>query len=100
MGGEIRGEITLFVLNIAIIQIVNEIYTGYTLVHFIPKCSFKKLYEFGFLWVAICTLVLSVFFYLFNVGMGGNWIHLFLLSFIVILNSFHLVFILGKETLI
>jgi hypothetical protein len=44
LGGEIRGEITLFVLNIAIIQIVNEIYTGYTLVHFIPKFSFKKLY--------------------------------------------------------
>lgn len=97
MGGEIRGEITLFVLNIAIIQIVNEIYTGYTLVHFIPKFSFKKLYKFGFLWVAICTLVLSVFFYLFNVRMGGNWVHLFLLSFIVILHSFHLVFILGKE---
>lgn len=97
LGGEIRGEITLFVLNIAIIQIVNEIYTGYTLVHFIPKFSFKKLYEFGFLWVAVCTLILSVFFYLFNVGMGGNWVHLFLLSFIVILHSFHLVFILGKE---
>jgi O-antigen/teichoic acid export membrane protein len=29
--------------------------------------------------------------------MGGNWVHLFLLSFIVILHSFHLVFILGKE---
>lgn len=97
LGGEIRGEITLFVLNIAIIQIVNEIYTGYTLVHFIPKFSFKKLYKFGFLWVAVCTLVLSVFFYLFNVRMGGNWVHLFLLSFIVILHSFHLVFILGKE---
>lgn len=97
MGGEIRGEITLFVLNIAIIQIVNEIYTGYTLVHFIPKFSFKKLYKFGFLWVALCTLVLSIFFYLFNVRMGGNWVHLFLLSFIVILHSFHLVFILGKE---
>lgn len=97
LGGEIRGEITLFVLNIAIIQIVNEIYTGYTLVHFIPKFSFKKLYKFGFLWVALCTLVLSIFFYLFNVRMGGNWVHLFLLSFIVILHSFHLVFILGKE---
>jgi O-antigen/teichoic acid export membrane protein len=97
LGGEIRGEITLFVLNIAIIQIVNEIYTGYTLVHFIPKFSFKKLYKFGFLWVAVCTLVLSIFFYLFNVRMGGNWVHLFLLSFIVILHSFHLVFILGKE---
>ena len=97
MGGEIRGEISVFVLNIAIIQIVNEIYTGYTLVHFIPKFSFKKLYQFGFVWVVICTAILSVFFYVFNIRMGGNWFHLFFLSFIVILHSFHLVFILGKE---
>lgn len=97
LGGEIRGEITLFVLNIAIIQIVNEIYTGYTLVHFIPKFSFKKLYKFGFLWVIVCTTLLSIFFYVFKIRMGGNWFHLFFLSFIIILHSFHLVFILGKE---
>ena len=97
LGGEIRGEISVFVLNIAIIQIVNEIYTGYTLVHFIPKFSFKKLYRFGFIWVVICTAILSVLFYVFNIRMGGNWFHLFFLSFIVILHSFHLVFILGKE---
>jgi len=97
LGGEIRGEITLFVLNIAIIQIVNEIYTGYTLVHFIPKFSFKKLYKFGFLWVIVCTTLLSILFYVFKIRMGGNWFHLFFLSFIIILHSFHLVFILGKE---
>ncbi len=97
LGGEIRGEISVFVLNIAIIQIVNEIYTGYTLVHFIPKFSFKKLYQFGFIWVVICTAFLSILFYLFKIRMGGNWFHLFFLSFIVILHSFHLVFILGKE---
>ena len=97
LGGEIRGEISVFVLNIAIIQIINEIYTGYTLVHFIPKFSFKKLYQFGFIWIFICTTLLSLGFYLFHVKMGGNWLHLFLLSFIIILHSFHLVFILGKE---
>lgn len=97
LGGEIRGEISVFVLNIAIIQIVNEIYTGYTLVHFIPKFSFKKLYQFGFIWVLVCTALLSLIFYFFRIRMGGNWFHLFFLSFIVILHSFHLVFILGKE---
>ena len=97
LGAEIRGEISVFILNIAIIQIVNEIYTGYTLVHFIPKFSFKKLYQFGFLWVIIVTALLSLGFYLFHVKMGGHWWHLFFLSFIVILHSFHLVFILGKE---
>lgn len=105
LGGEIRGEISVFVLNIAIIQIVNEIYTGYTLIHFIPKFSFRKLYQFGFIWLLICTAILSLIFYLLNIitqgklniGTDSTWVHLFFLSFIVILHSFHLVFILGKE---
>ncbi len=97
LGAEIRGEISVFILNIAIIQIVNEIYTGYTLVHFIPKFSLKKLYQFGFIWVFVITTCLSLCFYLFQINMREFAWHLFFLSFIIILHSFHLVFILGKE---
>ncbi len=97
LGAEIRGEISVFILNISIIQIVNEIYTGYALVHFIPQFSFKKLYRFGLVWVFICTLLLSSIFYVFKIGMNENWLHLLFLSFIIILHSFHLVFVLGKE---
>lgn len=97
LGAEIRGGISVFILNISIIQIVNEIYTGYALVHFIPKFSFKKLYRFGFVWVIICTLFLSFLFFVFKIGMDENWLHLLFLSFIIILHSFHLVFVLGKE---
>lgn len=96
LGAELRGEIAVFILNISIIQTVNEIYSGYTLIHFIPKFSLKKIYRFGFLWVLGCTLVLSFLYFILGIRMGNNWMHLFSLSFIIILHSFHLVLILGK----
>lgn len=97
LGGEVRGEISLLILNIAIIQAINEIYTGYALVHFVAKYSFRKIYLGGFLWTFICTSLLSLFFYLFHIGLPGYEWHVFVLSLIVILHSFHLVLILGKE---
>ncbi|MBS1634874.1 MAG: polysaccharide biosynthesis C-terminal domain-containing protein [Bacteroidetes bacterium] len=99
LGGEVRGQISLLILNIAIIQTVNEIYTGYALVHFIPKFSFSKVYTSGLLWSVFCTTLLSLFFYFFHIGLTAYWIHLFILSFIIIVHSFHLVLILGKNSI-
>ncbi|MEO6303240.1 MAG: hypothetical protein ABIP51_08705, partial [Bacteroidia bacterium] len=57
LGVSSRGEISIFILNIAIIQIVNEIYTGYSLVYFIPKFNLKKMYVLGLIYTLIfCSL--------------------------------------------
>lgn len=101
LGSNVRGQISLLILNIAIIQLINEIFTGYSLVYFIPKSSLKKIYSFGVAWSIICTMVctgiLMLLFYVFNLGINQNWIHLLALSFIIILHSFHGVIILSKE---
>ncbi|MBI3520295.1 MAG: polysaccharide biosynthesis C-terminal domain-containing protein, partial [Bacteroidetes bacterium] len=93
--------VSLLVVNIAVIQIINEIYTGYALVYFIPKFSLKKIYTYGIIWTivctAICAIVMYVLFTFFDLGAGENWIHLVILSFIIILHSFHMVIILAKE---
>lgn len=101
LGVDIRGQISLLIINIAIIQIINEIYTGYILVYFIPKFSLKKIYVSGFIWAVICTLlcvgVMLMLFVFFDVGSINNWIHLIILSLLIILHSFHMVIILAKE---
>lgn len=101
LGSDIRGQVSLLIFNIAIVQIVNEIYTGYILVYFIPKYSLKKIYSFGILWAFICTLlcigVMAVLFLFFELGSGDHWIHLILLSLIIIVHSFHMVILLAKE---
>jgi len=97
LGGDVRGQVGLLLLNIAIIQAVNEIYTGYSLVYFIPTHSLKKIYINGLLWTLICASLLSLVFALFKIGLHDQWIHVSCISFIVILHSFHGVIILAKE---
>ena len=101
LGSDVRGQISLLILNIAIIQVINEIYTGYALVYFIPKFSLKKIYSLGILWTALCTLfcslIMVVLFVWFDIGIKEQWIHLGILSFIIILHSFHMVILLAKE---
>lgn len=96
LGGEVRGQISLLILNVAVIQAINEIYTGYALVHFIPKFSLGKIYRTGALWSVLCTSALSLFFFVFHIGLPGYCLHLFFITLLVIVHSFHLVLILGK----
>jgi O-antigen/teichoic acid export membrane protein len=101
LGSDIRGQVSLLIFNIAIIQIINEIYTGYVLVYFIPKYSLKKIYSFGIIWTISCTIICAMVMYLlfkvFDIGAGEYWVHMVILSFIIILHSLHMVIILGKE---
>ena len=101
LGSDVSGKLSLLILDIAIIQIINEIYTGYALVYFIPKYSLKKVYVTGVIWTIICTVLCSLtmvlLFYLFDIGISEDWMHLAVLSFIIILHSFHMVIILAKE---
>lgn len=101
LGSDVRGQVSLLILNIAIIQVINEIYTGYALVYFIPKFSLKKVYLRGIIWTIACTIICAItlvlLFVWFDIGIREHWIHLVLLSFIIILHSFHMVIILAKE---
>ncbi len=105
LGGEVRGQVSLLILNIAIIQAINEIYTGYALVHFIPKFSLEKLYRNGFLFTVFCSLLCFLFFFGLSFMSQKQWaqqlkdqlVHIVILSFIMILYSFHNVIILAKE---
>ncbi len=101
LGGDIRGQISLLILNIAIIQVINEIYTGYALVYFIPRHALKKLYTNGLVWSVACILLTTLTLIGLNVyyGMSINtsWIHMAVLAFIIIVHSFNGVVILAKE---
>ena len=99
LGVSSRGEISIFILNITIIQIINEVYTGYSIIHFIPRFNFKKIVAYGLIYTLIfCSLsnVLVCFFHKQVPGYG--WFG-YILSLLVILNTFNCVLILGKENI-
>ncbi|MCE3227322.1 MAG: polysaccharide biosynthesis protein [Bacteroidetes bacterium] len=97
LGVSSRGEIGILILNISIIQIVNDIFTGYTLVYFVPKFDLKKIFLVGVVYTLLsCTLSNSVFYVIKKHVPGFEYLS-FVISFIVILNTFNCVLILGKE---
>ena len=71
LGVSTRGEIGLFILNIATIQIINEVYTGYSLVYFVPKFNLKKLFFYGFVWTILATSISNGILFLINKEVSG-----------------------------
>ena len=97
LGVSSRGEISIFILNIAIIQIVNEVYTGYSLVYFIPKFDLKKIYVLGLIYTLIfCSLSNVIVVFLNKQVQGYGWLG-YIVSLLIIVNTFNCVLILGKE---
>ena len=47
LGVRTRGEISVFLVNIALVQVLTEIYTGYNLVHFMQKFSHRRILKTG-----------------------------------------------------
>lgn len=97
LGSSELGQVSLLVLNLAIIQTISDIYTGTALVYFIPKYALDKIYSTGLIWTIACILAVNLVFYVFNVGLKELWIHVLILSFISTLQAFHNVILLAKE---
>lgn len=97
LGVNTRGEVSLFVLNIANIQIINEIYTGYSLVYFVPRFNLKKIFLNGLVWSFLAISIANLIFFLLNKAIAGYEWDMFFLSLMIILNTFNLVIILSKE---
>jgi O-antigen/teichoic acid export membrane protein len=99
LGVSSRGEISIFILNITIIQIINEVYTGYSLIHFIPKFDLKKIIVTGLLYTLIfCSLNNVILVFLNKQVQGYEWFGYFL-SLLIIVNTFNCVILLGKENI-
>lgn len=97
LGVSSRGEISIFILNITIIQIINEVYTGYSLVHFVPKFNFRKILGFGLFYTLVfCSLSNAIVVFLDKQVAGYEWMG-YGISFAIIVNTFNCVLILGKE---
>jgi O-antigen/teichoic acid export membrane protein len=80
----------------AIIQIVNEVYTGSAIVYFLPKFHLRRIYVAGFTWTLFCILVLNAIFFIFRIGIPDLALHALILSFLSTLHGFHNVILLGK----
>lgn len=97
LGSEIVGSISLIILNISLVQLLCESYTGSALVHFVPRMNLARLYTFGLLWTTLSVLLMNLVFWVFNIGLSEYLLHGTVLSFLLCLHGFNMVLLLARQ---
>lgn len=94
LGVSSRGEISLFLFNISVLQIIAEIVTGYHLLHFTKGNVSRKIYGFGLLTILVISSAGNLFFYSTHKLIAGFEVEALVLTFLVLLNTFHCILLL------
>lgn len=97
LGADGRGIISMFMLNIALIALVNELIGGSGLVYLIPRHRSGELLPLSYLWAFSSGIFVSSFLVFFNLMEREYWIHLLILSCIQNILSVNLYVLTGKE---
>jgi len=60
MGAEIKGEISLLILNLSIASIFGSLFGGPSLVYLVPRFSFRNLLIINYGWSILTALIVTV----------------------------------------
>lgn len=96
LGVASRGEISIFLLNLSLVQAVSEIYTGYSIVHFVPQFSMKRILANGLAFALGACVVINAILW----GSGRGIVDLLssiAVSGLVVCNTFFCILLLGRE---
>ncbi len=97
LGVQSRGEISIFLLNISVMQIINEVVTGYSLIYFIPRVDLSRLYRFGVIvTVLFCSAGSLIFLFLQKQVPGYEFLS-WVVAVLVVMHTFNCVILLGKQ---
>lgn len=99
LGVSSRGEISIFILNLSIIQGINEIFTGYSIIYFVPKYNFRKIFVNGLIFTFIFSTLSNLIIVWLNKQIVGYEYLGFVVSILVILNTFNSMLLLGKQAI-
>jgi len=97
LGPQGKGDVSLFVLNLAIVQLLNNFIGGAYLVYLIPRRNFMQLFILSYSWSLLVSIVVPAVLVFFNLLDKGQFIHLVIISMIYSLFSVNAIILMGKE---
>jgi len=100
MGAEIRGEISLVVLAIAIITMLSEVIGGPALIYLIPKTNTKPLLLPAYSWGIISAFIISFIFNQFDLIPKGYATHILILGLLAIVKVSNNILLFGKKKIL
>ena len=99
LGVNSRGEISIFLFGISLIQMASEVFTGYSVVHFLPKVNQRRLIFSGYVFVFFASLFAAVLLFLSGKMLPGLAVETWFIALLVLINTFHCIIILGRAQL-
>ncbi len=97
LGPEGKGDVSLFVLNLTIVQLVNNFVGGPYLVYLVPRKNSMHLLLLSYAWSLITSVAIPLMLLIFHLADVGNFFHLVLLSVIFSFISINTMIMVGKE---
>lgn len=92
-----KGDVSLFVLNLTIIQLVNNFVGGSYMVYLIPRKNFMQLFFLAYAWALVSAVVVPVGLFFLNLIDPGQVIHLIIISFLYSLFAINTMIFIAKE---
>ncbi len=97
MGPSGRGEISLFIANLTLVQLFNEIIIGPAMVYLVPRHKTFHLLFISIIWSFLLTSIVVSFMFITGLVGDESGYHLFYLSFIYAVFSASMMIIQGKQ---
>jgi O-antigen/teichoic acid export membrane protein len=97
LGSEVVGKVSMLILGMAIIQSVNDIYTGPATIFHAGAASIRKIYAQGIVWTVFCTGIMNALVLISDEKYIPLRLPLLVLSYVSILHYFQVVLILARE---
>lgn len=97
LGPEGKGDVSLFVLNLTIVQLANNFAGGPYLVYLVPRKNIMHLLLPSYAWALLSSVLIPVSLFFFNLSGKENLIHLVIISFMFSVMSINTMIMTGKE---
>ena len=99
LGVSSRGEISIFLFGISLIQMASEVFTGYSVVHFLPRVNQRRLIFSGYVFVFFASLFTAALLFLSGKMLPGLAVETWIIALLVLINTFHCIILLGRSQL-
>lgn len=97
LGPEGKGDVSLFVLNLTIVQLINNFVGGPYLVYLVPRKNFMQLLFLSYLWSGLTAIFIPVLLLAFNLLETNVLFHLMIIAGVLSFSSINLFLMQGKE---
>ncbi len=97
LGADGKGYISLFLLNVTLVQLISSLLGGPAIVYLLPRLGMERLLLPSYAWALFVSVIVPLLLYAIGLQDRACLYHLMFIGAIDSIGKIHLQFILGRE---